>query len=221
MPKCSHCKIKFKAARFLQKNCEQTEECRDHAIKAVLEKNRKLAEKKQADKWKEEKKVILDKLKTMGDYEKDLQKEINEMVRLIDEGLKCISCGNLKKPQAGHYHSRSKNTSLKFNLHNLHLQDFYCNVELSANITGYNLGLIDWYGKEYQEYVEYKMPLEFPLLKWTKNNLIMWISQAKVYKKELMKLEKPLSAYDRLFWRNYYNEKLGIYRSSLLTNTNK
>ena len=213
MPRCPHCKVKFTPTRFLQKNCEQTEECRDHAIKTVLEHNRKLAKKKEDEKWKEEKKIILDKLKTRGDYEEELEKEIREIVRIIDEGCKCISCGNMKKPQAGHYHAKGKNTTLRFNLHNIHIQDYYCNVELSANHPGYNLGLISWYGKEYQDYVEYKLPLEFSLLKWTKNDLILWTAQAKAYKKELMKLEKPLSPEDRLFWRNHYNEKLGIYKS--------
>lgn len=210
--KCKYCLTKFEVKRFNQKHCMETEECRDAAIKFVLDNNRRLAEKKEADKWKEEKKVMSDKLKTMGDYEKDLQTVINDMIRLIDSGLQCISCGNMKKPQAGHYHSRSKNTSLRFNLHNLHIQDFYCNVELSANITGYNLGLIKWYGKDYQDYVEYKMPLEFPLLKWTKNDLILWKAQAMTYKKEIAKLEFPLSAEDRIFWRNHYNNKLGIYK---------
>jgi hypothetical protein len=194
----------------------EKEDCRDEAIRVALETSRKNKEKKEKDKWNEEKKVILDKLKTMGDYEKDLQTEINKMIRLIDGGLRCISCGNMKKHQAGHYHSRSKNTTIRFNLHNLHIQDFYCNVELSANITGYNLGLINWYGKEYQDYVEYKLPLEFPLLKWTKNDLILWTAQARTYVKELEKLEKPLSVDDRLFWRNYYNDKLGIYKDSNL-----
>lgn len=214
MAKCPHCLIKFTPTRFLQKNCEKTEECRDHAIKTVLEKNRKLAEKKVADKWKEEKKEILDKLKTLGDYEKELQTEINILSRLIDTGCQCISCGTPGKPQAGHYHSRGKNTSLRFNLNNLHIQCYRCNVQLSANIIGYNKGLISLYGKEYQEYVEYKMPLEFPLIKWTKNDLILWKSQVVAYKKEVAKLEFPLCVEDRLYWRGYYNEKIGIYKSN-------
>jgi hypothetical protein len=215
MAKCPHCLIKFKPTRFLQKNCEQTEECRDHAIKTVLEKNRKLAEKKEKDKWNEEKKVILEKLKTMGDYEADLQTEINILCRMIDGPLGCISCGSKTgKMSAGHYHSRGKNTTLRFNLNNLHQQCFHCNGPMSANIINYNLGLIKWYSKEYQDYVEYKLPLEFPLLKWTKNELILWKAQVVAYKKEVAKLEFPLSAEDRLYWRGYYNEKIGIYKSN-------
>lgn len=212
MPRCKHEGNKFVAKLFNQKFCMETEECRDAAIKFVLDNNRRLAEKKKDKEWQDEKKVILDKLKTMGDYEKDLQTEINLMCRLIDEGCNCISGGHVGKFSAGHYHSRGKNTTLRFNLHNVHQQCFQCNSMLSGNITHYNLGLISWYGKEYQDYVEYKMPLEYPLLKWTKNDLILWTAQARTYKKELMKLEKPLSVEDRLFWRNHYNEKLGIYK---------
>lgn len=213
--RCNHCKTKFEVKKFLQKFCGETEECKDAAIKFVLDNNRKLADKKEKDDWKVKKAEMKDKLKTMGDYEADLQKEINEMCRLIDEGNQCISCGNMKKPQAGHYHSRNKNTTLRFNLHNLHLQDYHCNVELSANITGYNLGLIEWYGKAYQEYVEYELPKLYPLLKWTKNDLILWTAQARVFKKEIMKLEKPLSEEDRVFWRGFYNSKIGIYKENM------
>lgn len=190
------------------------EECTDAAIQFVLDNNRRLEEKKKANEWKEEKKEMVEKLKNMGDYEKELQTEINILSRLIDTGNRCISCGNDGKPQAGHYHSRGKNTSIRFNLHNLHIQCYRCNVKLSANITGYNLGLIKTYGKDYQDYVEYKMPLEFPLLKWTKNDLILWKAQVVAYKKEVAKLEFPLSAKDRLYWRGYYNEKIGIYKTN-------
>ena len=214
MPKCKHCLIKFEVKRFNQKFCMLTDECQDASIKFVLDNNRRLAEKKETDKWKEEKKVMVEKLKNMGDYEKDLQTEINILSRLIDTGCQCISCGNAGKPQAGHYHSRGKNTTLRFNLNNLHIQCYRCNVQLSANIIGYNKGLISLYGKEYQEYVEYKMPLEFPLIKWTKNDLILWKAQVVAYKKEVAKLEFPLCVEDRLYWRGYYNNKIGIYKTN-------
>ena len=210
--KCPHCLIKFKPTRFLQKNCEQSEECRDHAIKTVLEKNRKLAKKKEADKWKEEKKEILDKLKTLGDYEAELQTEINLMCRLIDKNEGCISCGSKTgKMSAGHFHSRGKNTTIRFNLNNVHQQCFHCNGPLSGNIIKYNLGLISWYGKDYQDYVEYHIPLEFPLLKWTKNDLILWKALAVTFRKELSKLDYIPSAQERLELRSHYNKKLGIY----------
>jgi hypothetical protein len=215
MARCKHCLVKFEVKTFNQKFCMKNDECQSAAIKAVLDNNRKLADKKVADKWKEEKKEMVEKLKTIGDYEKDLQTEINALSRLIDTDCKCISCGNAGKPQAGHYHSRGKNTTIRFNLNNLHIQCYRCNVQLSANITGYNLGLISLYGKEYQDYVEYKMPLEFPLLKWTKNDLILWTAQTRAYKKEVAKLDFPLCVEDRLYWRGHYNEKIGIYKSNL------
>jgi len=215
MPKCKSCGVKFTPTKFLQKFCLLNDECQDAAIKFVLDNNRRLAEKKEKDKWNEEKKLILEKLKTMGDYEAELQTEINILCRMIDGPLGCISCGSKTgKMSAGHYHSRGKNTTLRFNLNNLHQQCFHCNGPMSANIINYNLGLIKWYSKEYQDYVEYKLPLEFPLLKWTKNDLILWKAQVVAYKKEVAKLEFPLSAEDRLYWRGYYNEKIGIYKTN-------
>lgn len=200
---CKNCKNKFTPEyNPLQFLCSP---------KCALEYNKKAAERKEKDEWKAKKKELVEKLKTMGDYEADLQTEINAICRLIDEGLNCISCGNNGKPQAGHYHSRGANTTLRFNLNNLHLQCYRCNVELSANITGYNLGLIDWYGKAYQEYVEYELPKEYPLLKWSKNDLILWTAHARSMKKEIMKLDRPFNNEDRIFWRNHYNKKIGIY----------
>lgn len=216
MPKCKNCNTKFVAKRFLQKFCMETEECQEAAIKFTLDHNKQLKEKKEADDWKVKKKEMVEGLKKMGDYESDLQVEINAICRLLDEGNYCISCGKSGKPQAGHYHSRGANTTLRFNLNNLHLQCYRCNVELSANITGYNLGLIDWYGKAYQEYVEYELPKEYPLLKWSKNDLILWAAQARAFKKEVIKLERPLSEEDRIFWRHYYNKKIGIYTNNNL-----
>jgi len=219
MPKCKSCGVKFTPTKFLQKFCMANEECTDAAIQFVLDNNRRLAEKKASDEWKEEKKVILEKLKTTGDYEADLQTEINILCRMIDGPLGCISCGSTTgKMSAGHYHSRGKNTTLRFNLNNLHQQCFHCNGPMSGNIINYNLGLIKWYGKQYQDYVEYKMPLEYPLLKWTKNDLILWKAQVMAYKKEVAKLDFPLSAEDRLYWRGYYNEKLGIYKNNASLN---
>ncbi len=215
MPRCKHCLTKFEVKFFNQKYCMSTEECTDASIKFVLDNNRKLSEKKEKDDWKVKKAEIKEKLKTLSDYEKDLQIEINEMVRLIDGGLPCISCGGWSMAHAGHFHSRGRNPTLRFNLHNIHRQENYCNVELSGNTTGYNLGLIEWYGKAYQEYVEYELPKLYPLLKWTKNDLILWTAQARVFKKEIMKLEKPLEESDRVFWRTFYNEKLGIYKENI------
>jgi len=121
MPKCKNCLIKFTPTRFLQKYCMLNEECTDASIKAVLDNNRKLADKKVADKWKEEKKEMVEKLKTLSDYKKDLEIEINAIVRLIDKGHDCIS-GGFKdyKMHAGHLYSVGAFPSIRFNLLNIY-----------------------------------------------------------------------------------------------------
>lgn len=181
------------------------------SIQCTLAYNKENEAKKESEDWKVKKAVMVEGLKKMGDYEKDLQTVINAMSRLIDEGCMCISCGLEGKFSAGHFHSRGHNTTLRFNLHNVHLQCFQCNGPKGGNIPRYNLGLIDWYGKDYQEYVEYVIPLDFPLLKWTKNDLILWTAKAKTYMKEIIKLNRPFDEKDRIYWRTYYNNKLGIY----------
>ena len=99
MAKCPHCLIKFKPTRFLQKNCEQTEECRSHAIQTVLEKNRKLAEKKEKVEKKDwnEKKAEMKVDTHAKEYKTSLQNEINKLSRMIDlkfEYFTCIDCEN-------------------------------------------------------------------------------------------------------------------------------
>ena len=206
---CKNCKEKFTPEyNPLQFLCSP---------RCAIEYNKKAVERKEKDEWKVKKKEMVEKLKTMGDYEAELQTEVNAICRLIDEGCRCISCGNSGKPQAGHYHSRGANTTLRFNLNNLHLQCYRCNVELSANITGYNLGLINWYGKAYQDYVEYELPKEYPLLKWSKNDLILWTAQARAFKKDIINLDRPFNEEDRIFWRNFYNNKIGIYKNNSIS----
>jgi hypothetical protein len=214
MPKTPRCKI---CDSEFQKY-KSTDTCCSHSCQTIY--NRQKAEAKEAKEWSVTKKEMQTALMTIGDYEEDLQTEINLICRIIDSGCMCISCQNKGKFSAGHYHSRGKNKTLKFNLHNVHIQCFHCNGPLSANTTKYNLGLIQWYGKEYQEYVEYKIPLEFKSIKWTKNDLILWKAQAVTYKKELLKQElyEVRSPEERLYLRTYYNEKLGIYNSKLNRN---
>ena len=59
--RCKVCKNKFEPKWFLQKTCFDP--------KCIIEWN----EKVKANKWKKEKKELKEKLKTKGDYEKELQ----------------------------------------------------------------------------------------------------------------------------------------------------
>lgn len=86
---------------------------------------------------------------------KEAQRVVNEYVRLRDAKLPCISCGATSgKMDAGHYRSVGSANHLRFNLHNIHKQDYYCNCELSGNIQNYRIGLIKKIGIEKVEKLE-------------------------------------------------------------------
>jgi hypothetical protein len=175
-------------------------------------KNLKLKQIQQAD--KKQIKELKDKVgyHKLSYYEKILETEINCIARLIDKECPCISCGNWKTPSAGHFASVGSNKSLRYNLNNLHIQDYHCNGELSGNLLEYGKGLIKWYGKEYKEYVEYELPKLFPLMKWSKDDLQEWTQIARMIVKQLKEADRTYNATERIELRKLYNDMLGIYK---------
>jgi hypothetical protein len=178
------------------------------SAKCIVEYHNRLKEKKANKEHKAAKESLL----TKSDYEKVLQTHINSIIRLIDYGCKCISCGNLKRGFAGHYHSVGANRSLRFHLDNIHIQDFNCNGERGGNIPAYSRGLIDWYGKDYKEYVELQLVKDYPVMKWCIDDLKEWIFIAKSIVKELKEKNAYYDAEARLDLRNFFNQQLGIYK---------
>lgn len=154
---------------------------------------------------------IREELKTHSDWQKDLQPIVNHIARLIDHNHSCISCNGNGKPQGGHYHSTGANSSLRFNLHNIHLQDYRCNCMEGANITGYNLGLIDRYGKDYQEYVEYQLVRDYPIIKLSIPELKIYRERAREIVKLLKKQNFIYPAKKRMELRTKFNQAIGIY----------
>lgn len=161
--------------------------------------------------WKKEVKIRKEKLKTHKDYIKDFQVIINKLIRIIDFGHNCISCGRNGKPQSGHYHSTQANPSLRFNLFNIWLQDYYCNVQLSANIIGYNKGLINEFGIQLKEYIETGLVAEIREIKPSIPELKEAIEKTKQIIKQLPK-EKIYSKSERIELRKKFNEEIGIYK---------
>lgn len=205
---CKICKVKFEQKKFNVRYCLQTDEC----IKAFNQWVKDEKEKANKRKWQKEKKELKEKIKTLSDWQKELEKEINKIAVLIDIGNGCISCNGSKSPQGGHYHSVKANGSIRFNLDNIHLQDYYCNVEKSANLHQYDLGLINRYGKEYWEYVKFDIVRLFPLLKMAKNEYQDKINIARQIVKELKSVNLTYSAKVRLELRKEYNNRIGVYK---------
>lgn len=143
--RCKNCKEKFKPKSFLQKYCMEKTRC----IAAYLDFVRQT-------KWKNEKKIIKEKLKTLGQYETEARKVFQKWIRQRDKDQPCISCGVYKSPQfdAGHYFSANQFSGLMFNEDNVHKQCSRCNDYYSGNPLEYRHGLINRYGLEFVERLE-------------------------------------------------------------------
>jgi hypothetical protein len=198
---CKNCKVKFQPEReMIEPICSY--EC---AIQ-VLKKRKEKAIKKEQKEWHEKN----DKLSV---FQKRLETQINSIVRLIDYGQPCVSCQKFpKKPQAGHYHSVNSNGTLRFHLHNIHLQCYSCNGEKGANIIGYNKGLTMQYGKGYKEYVESDIVAETKTIKLSRIELTELTAKASAIRKDLEQNKTPLSYEMRLSLRTRINNELSIYK---------
>lgn len=203
MPKCKICKQPFTKIRPLQPTCNEYD-CKVAYAKEVARKNierKNKAEKKAA---KEE----LEKLKPKSYYEALLQKEINEIARLIDYGQPCIATGNYGKMSGGHFHAVGSCPQIRYHLDNIHVQSFHSNHFKSGDNSRYRQGLINIYGLDYAECVEN--------LKGHKQ-LQLNIEELKEFVKKARELKKGIelterSPKERIELRNILNIELGIYK---------
>jgi hypothetical protein len=200
--KCKICKNKFTPIRPLQPTCNEYE-CK--LAYAVEHANKAIERKKKAEKRVLKEK--LEKLKPKSYYEALLQKEINEMARMIDFGQPCIATGNFGKMSGGHFHAVGSCPQIRYHLDNIHIQSFHSNHFKSGDNSRYRNGLINIYGAEYAEYVESlkghkQLQLNIEEIKG-------FIKKARELKKEIDLTER--SPIQRIEFRKKYNEKLGIY----------
>ena len=199
--KCKVCGEVFQKLQPLQYVC---------SVQCSIKDSRSKQEKKAKSEWSEKKKVLSEKLMTKSDYEKQLHTEINHIVRIIDKGHPCIATNSLKgKMNAGHYISRGSNDTIRFNLHNIHLQSEHSNSFNSGDTLRYQDGIIKMYGSNYLDLMN--------SLKSTKpiNLTIETIKEkiliAKLIKKELIELGNTYSAAERIQLRHDLNQRIGIY----------
>jgi hypothetical protein len=157
-------------------------------------------------------KEMKENVKTKSDYEKELQKEINTIVRLIDKDQVCIS--TLKplnaKFDAGHFYSCGSTPSLRFNLNNIFAQSVYANQYLSGDQINFLSGLSQLYGENYKEYV-LNLKSVYKELKLHIYEIKDKIKIAREIVKELKEQNEVYDADTRRFLRNIYNLRIGIY----------
>tara|TARA_R100000664_G_C2750700_1_gene138024 strand:- start:1132 stop:1659 length:528 start_codon:yes stop_codon:yes gene_type:complete len=147
MPRCKHCKEKFEVKSFNRKFCYK-----DECIDAYFEH----LKKEQQKKWRKEKKIRKEKLKTIQDLMKEAQKIFNSYIRLRDSKLNCVSCDKptKKKSNASHYIASGKSKFLTFNEDNVHKSCEFCNTYKHGNLIEYRIRLIKKIGIERVEYLE-------------------------------------------------------------------
>ena len=205
MKKCKSCGKQFEPSNTIQAVCGL--KC---ALKVSAAKTKqKATEKKQLNlKLKES-------LKTLGEFKKDLQIEVNKIVRLIDEKCNCISCDiDYGHFQAGHYRSVGGWDNLRFNLHNNFRQCAQCNNPKSGNLVYYREGVVKLFGDSQMAFMD-DLNVIYPSLKLNKDELAERTKIAKKAVKELIELNRavklPRTPDERIILRTKYNKMLDIY----------
>lgn len=149
---------------------------------------RKQNEKKAKADWAKEKKVLKEKLKTLGQYEIEAKKSFQLFIRLRDKDLPCISCGSNESTlvDGGHFFKAELYSGLIFDERNCHSQCRRCNRYLGGNEIEYRLGLVKRYGEEFVKKLE-EDSITRRVYKFTKNELIAKKLQYDIKVKELQK----------------------------------
>ncbi len=205
MKKCKSCGKQFETSNTIQSVC---------GLKCALKVSAAKTKQKEAEKKKLNLK-LKESLKTLGDYKKELQIEVNKIVRLIDEGCVCISCGiNYGQFQAGHYRSVGGWDNLRFNLHNNFNQCAQCNNQKSGNLVNYREGIIETFGESQMAFMD-DLNVIYPSVKLNKDELAERTKIAKKAVKELIELNRsaklPRTPDERIILRTKYNKMLDIY----------
>ena len=205
MKKCKNCGKQFEPSNTIQSVC---------GLKCAL----KVSAAKTKQKEVEKKKLNLklkESLKTLGDYKKELQIEVNKIVRLIDEGCKCLACGITNaKFDASHFRGVGAWDNLRFNLHNIYSGCARCNTYQNGNLIKFREGIIETFGDSQIAYID-DLNVIYPSVKLNKDELAERTKIAKKAVKELIELNRsaklPRTPDERIILRTKYNTQLGIY----------
>lgn len=213
LPKCIICKSEYYVANSFQKKTILTcnnPECKLEFIRNHQDKARKVHSimvKKELNQMKEK----------VGNKKPDksvLQDIVNHIARLISKGENCISCGNNPKAKfGGHRFNTHDNANIRYNLHNIHIQDFSCNDSKSGNGDGYDKGLLENYGERYFEYVKYDLKRIYSYVGLSNFNLKEKIKVARSIQRRLIKEDQIYSRADQIRLRDDINDEIGIYLS--------
>ena len=207
MKKCKNCKKPFQPINSLNAACSLT--C---AVKLAEQKEGKMI-LRQAQ--RAEVKEMAIRLKTLGDYKKDLQVEVNKLVRLIDEGCSCLACGATNtKVDASHFRGVQAWTTLRYHLFNIYSGCAQCNSYRGGNLLKFREGLLREFGDETMNFID-DLPIIYPSLKLMQHEVIEKIQLTREAVKEMAKANKtdklPRTIEQRIELRKKFNTLLHIY----------
>jgi len=208
---CKNCDKLYTQKTTTQSVCSQ---------KCAYERTMQLKEKRQKEELGE---LVVTKAKIKDASETIvLQTLINKIVRKIDFGWECISCGNKMNPNtrnrtgrsiinAGHYVSVGSDCSLRFNLWNIHAQCINCNKDKWGNGAMYNKGLRKRFGSDLTDYIN-DLGIEYPSIQLNNVERKEAITEAKKILVELEAIEIKLTVEDLTLYRKKINSRLNIYK---------
>ena len=126
------------------------------------------------------------KVKTIPKLKQELQLIFNEYIRKRDAGLPCISCGETKLLQAGHFYATSGYDGLRFDEDNVHGECVRCNCFDESHLIGYSVNLVRRIGAE--KFVELQLRAsDYKKFgqKWSRSELELLIKKYRVLLQEL------------------------------------
>ena len=211
MPRCKNCKEKFEPKFFLQKYCEKVD-CKVKYAMSVVAKQKEDNLKKAKKESAHEKQVLKEKLKTLSDWKKEFQTEINSIVRTIDKGYPCIATNTTNgKMNAGHYIGVGANDTLRFHLENIWIQSEHSNSWKSGDTIRYQNGIVATFGKDYLEYMNSLQQIK--PIKLTIEDVKEKIPIARGILKWLKLQDRKFTIEERISLRQEFNQKIGLYNN--------
>lgn len=126
------------------------------------------------------------KAKSLPKLKADLQKVFNEFIRLRDKDQPCISCGQFKPLQAGHYYSVKGYDGLRFDEDNCNGECEYDNIYNESHLIGYGIRLTEKLGMDkYNALIERAATYKRQGYKWSRSEIE---EKIKHYKAEIASL---------------------------------
>lgn len=153
--RCPHCKGKLEQGQRIHPECIDGWAERQ-AAKAAAAKAKADAQRRKVDRQKDRaRRRALEKISSL---EERCRRIVQEIARIRDKDRGCISCD---KPASwdgqwhgSHYRSHGGCSSLQFHLWNINKACWICNKIFSGRRDGYQVGIVDRFGKERLEWLD-------------------------------------------------------------------